>query len=85
MGKQKLVPGAWPYTNRHSLLFSGQPGHTPGVIPVGDINVGLLVDMASVRGAEKPGRNIARLELIVGPLLLLGIIANKSHWSVIAV
>ena len=66
-------------------LFPGKPGHTPCVIPVGNIDIGLLVDIASVRGAKERGRDITRLKLVVGPLLLLRVIAKKGHRSVIAV
>ncbi len=55
------------------------------MIPVGHIDIGLLVDVASVCGAEKRGLNIARLELIVGPLFLLRVIAKKGNRRIIAV
>jgi len=41
--------------------------------------------MATVCCAEKRGGDIGRLELIVGPLFLLWIVAKEGHRSVIAV
>ena len=55
------------------------------MIPVGDIDIGLLIDVAAVSSAEERGGDFARLELIVGPLVFVWIIAKKGHRSVIAV
>lgn len=41
--------------------------------------------MASMRGAEKRWRDVAGLELIVGPLRLLWVVAQESNGGVIPV
>jgi len=48
------------------------------VISVENIDVGLLVDVASVRGTEKCWRDLAGLELIISPLRPLGIVPRNA-------
>jgi hypothetical protein len=57
---------------------SHELGHTPGAIPIGDIDVGLLIYVASMRGTEECRRDLARLKLVVGPLRLLRVVAKES-------
>lgn len=62
-----------------------QPGYAAGVVPIGYIDIGSLVDVASMCGTEESGGDFAGLKLIVGPLLFLWVVAEESHWRVIAV
>ena len=56
-----------------------------GLIPVGDIDVGLLIDMASVSSAEAGCINCARLKLIVCPLRLSRVVPEKCDRRIILV
>ena len=55
------------------------------MIPIGNIYVGLLIDMTSVGGAEKRGADFVWLKLIVGPLSIPWIVSEKSHGRVVLV
>ena len=68
-----------------SCLIANQFRDAAGLVPVGNINVGLQIDEAAVCGAEKYRGYVTGLELIIGPLRFLRIVAEEGYGSVIAV
>jgi hypothetical protein len=67
--------GTYPY----------QFGYATGPIPIGYVNVRFLVNKTSVRRAECRGRDFIRVYVVVCPLRLLRIVAEKGHWNIIAI
>src|SRR5580704_7745896 len=52
-----------------SGLDPDQLGYASGYIPVGHVNIGILIDVASVGRAKVGGSNIAGKQLVVRPLV----------------
>ena len=62
-----------------------QSCHAASLIPIGNIYVGLLINMTAVGGAEPCGRNFGRSELIFGPLSFVRVVSEKSNRRVVLV
>src|SRR5450631_1270955 len=60
-------------------------GDTACLIPVGDVDVEVLVNVASMGGAEEDWGDFAGLELVVGPLCALRIVAEESDRGIVLV
>jgi len=60
-------------------------GDAAGLVPVRDVDVGLLVDVASVGGAEECWGDVAGLQVVVCPLLMVGIVAEESYGGIVAI
>ena len=73
----------------HAAIFlrwdAGELGDATGLVPVGDIDVGRAIDIAAVCRAEVCGCNVAGRERVVGPLLVVGIIAEEGYGDVVLV
>lgn len=55
------------------------------LVPVGNIYVGIPVDVTSVGGTEYGRCNLIRPKLIVGPLSLARVVSEKSHRCIVLV
>lgn len=60
-----------------------QLGNAACPVPIGDIDVSIAVDKATVRGTEDRGRNVGRQQRIIRPLRLQGIVAKECDGSVV--
>ena len=67
------------------LGASREFGDAAGLVPVRDVDVGLLVDVASVGGAEECWGDVAGLQVVVCPLLMVGIVAEESYGGIVAI
>lgn len=67
------------------LCTASEFGDAAGLVPIGNVDVGLCIDVAAVGSAEKDWRDIGGLQLIVGPLRLLGIVAEECDGGVVAI
>src|ERR1700678_858585 len=64
-------------------LYPLQLGHAPGLVPIRNIDVGILVDKTSVSRAEVGESNVARKQFVVGPLILVRIVAQEGNRHIV--
>src|SRR5579859_5017139 len=64
---------------------SGQLRDSSNMVPVRDVHIARLVEVASMRSAEDSRRNTFRTQPVVRPLALLRIVAQKGHRHIVLV
>src|SRR5579859_6368718 len=88
----------WGYPNQHKFPDAGRHSHGPvsstqssqlgnpaGFVPVGDIDIGVLVEKASMRGAERCGGDGARIDIVLCPLVFAGVVAQERYRHIVAI
>ena len=64
---------------------SGEFRHAACRVPVGNIDVGVLIDVATVGSTEAGEGNLVRSYFIIGPLRLMRVIAKEGYWRIVLV
>ena len=55
------------------------------MVPIRDIDVGVLIDKASVRGAERRPGDLFRVYIVFGPLGFLRVVSQEGYRDVVAI
>lgn len=66
-------------------IDSCQLGDTTGAVPIGDVNIGVLVDEAAMGSAEDCGRDLGGIDGVISPLLFVAIIAEEGDRNVVLI
>src|SRR6266700_4680405 len=68
-----------------SLARSGELGHAARSVPVGHIDIAVLIDETAMRGAEESVSNSARLHIVIRPLRPSWIVAEECNRNIVLV
>ena len=71
-----------------SFVLSGDslhPGDATGLIPIGDIDIGIFVNKTSVRRAEGRSRDLSGFYVVFSPLGFLRIVSKKSDGNIVSI
>src|SRR5205085_218755 len=64
-------------------LDSSQLCHTTRSVPIRDVNISILIDVASMGRAEYRRRDILRIHVVISPLGFLRVVSQKRHRHIV--